>query len=122
MNRCCPIVVLIYVSWITALSSYSPIFSGVGDSFSKQLITHMSHSLRHHRRLPMTVERRMMLQGSTISTTSTDDRLASSSLSSSSSLPSQWDFIDDVYLITTFSSNTDRLDQTRKELEKVNLW
>jgi len=64
-----------------------------------------------------------MLQGlstdviPTISTTSIDDRLASSS-----SLPSQWDFINDVYLITTFSSNTDRLDQTKIQLEKVNLW
>jgi hypothetical protein len=107
-----PLVALIYVSWITALSSYSPIYRGVGDPSSKQLTRHR------------TVDSRLMLQGlstdmiPTLSTTSIDDRLASSS----SSLPSQWDFINDVYLITTFSSNTDRLDQTRRELEKVNLW
>ena len=37
-------------------------------------------------------------------------------------LTTNWDFIDDVYLITTTQPNNIRLENTQKELQSVNLW
>lgn len=40
---------------------------------------------------------------------------------STSSLP-DWSFVDDVFLITTTSPNNDRLELTKQQLQKCNLW
>jgi hypothetical protein len=34
----------------------------------------------------------------------------------------RWDFVDDVFLITTTQKENSRLDRTKEQLEKVNLW
>lgn len=46
----------------------------------------------------------------------------SSSETTSSSSTIDWNFFDDVYLITTTQKDNQRLERTRQELEKVDLW
>ena len=59
----------------------------------------------------------------TIRTTSTISRSRSLSAGSSFVIDrTAWDFVDDVFLITTTQKENQRLERTKEQLESVNLW